>query len=194
MKKRLNIVLIALMAWVGMSAQGFYVGLEGSRVFENKNNTSYPNWELGAFASYSRTLYQRLGFDVQAGLYTQYYEDGSSFKEYIADPDAPQVSARNHHGVTFGGKLAASLSLKIVGPVSVFTGPVLGCNFFQKDYYGSDADDFGLHRAQLQWRLGAIADVRRLRLRLSWEHDLTRREPHNDCKQEGVTLSVAYRL
>ena len=199
MKRTLGLLLLLTLSAIGMCAQGLYVGVEGLKTFEKHQSNS--NWEFGAYASYSHSLFMRLGFDVQAGLYTQYFNDGTtgSFMDFIPYPDwVPPKYDR--YAVTFGGKLGAHLTLKVAGPISIFTGPSVRCNFFQKDYRRLEgekyhAEDYDLRRAVMQWGLGLSGDFKRFRVRLSWEADITKAcEDSDKAHQNGVMLSLAYRL
>lgn len=185
--------MIVLVSWIGVSAQGLYVGVDGMKTVGAYRN---PYWEVGAFASYARPLILRMGFDVEAGLYTQYYHNGTSVGEFIVNPFDNPVN-KNRHAVTFGGRIGANLTLKIAGPISIFTGPSANCNFFQKEYIkigeSHYRDDVSVHRAGMQWRVGITADIKFIRLRFSWARDLTGHDADHE-KQNSLLLSVAYRL
>ena len=194
MKQTLITLVISLLSVLSCYGQGFYAGLEGARLFGDEWCT---NWEIGAFASYSRRTSSYFGFDVQAGLYTQIYDDAPRFLMFVANPDEP-LFIPDDRANTFGGKIALCGFLRVAGPVAIFTGPVGSCNFYQKGAYkgGSRFDDISLHHAELQWRLGLMADIRRFRIRICWDHDLTNRffDWFNDEKMNALTLSVAFRL
>lgn len=190
MKKLITLYLFLALSALTVSAQGLYVGVEGKKM--TKNLWADPYWEFGAFASYARPLFLRLGFDVEAGLNTKYYPEGA-WGDWIGgppDPDAPYVKPKDH-ALTFGGRLAADITLKVAGPVSLFGGFIGNCNFFQKGYINDYTYEFQLPRAGVQLRVGATGDIWRLRFRAAWVHDLTEQD---GLRQNGVSVSVAYLL
>lgn len=182
MKQTLITFVIGLLSILSSYGQGFYAGLEGARLFGEELCT---NWEIGAFASYSHRTSSRFGLEAQAGLYTQIYDDAPV--QWLGGPLDDRAN-------TFGGKIALCGFLRVVGPVAIFTGPVGSYNFYQKGTLSSSGKrfDISLHHAELQWRLGLMADIRRFRVRVCWDHDLTNRWA--DYKLNAITLSVAFRL
>ncbi len=184
MKQILITFVISLLSILSSYGQGFYAGLEGARLFGEEMCT---NWEMGAFASYSHKTSSRFGLEVQAGLYTQIYDDAP----VTWDGGRPDDRAN-----TFGGKIALCGFLRVAGPVAIFTGPVGSYNFYQKGTLSSSGErfDISLHHAELQWRLGLMADIRRFRIRICWDHDLTYRCEECRDKLNALTLSVAFKL
>ncbi|MDE6854128.1 MAG: hypothetical protein K2J38_03640 [Muribaculaceae bacterium] len=183
MKKTLITLVVGLLGILSSFGQGFYAGLEGARLFGVEKCT---NWEIGAFASYSHKTSSRFGFEAQAGFYTQIYDDAPV--EWLGGPVDDRAN-------TFGGKMALCGFVRVVGPVAILTGPVGSYNFYQKgtshDFDGPRFDIW-INRAELQWRLGLMADIQRFRVRVCWDHDLTNRWV--DEKLNAITLSVAFRL
>lgn len=189
MKRLMSLFFLVLISYTGISAQGLYVGVEGKRMYENELANSF--WEFGAYASYSRHLALRLGFDIEAGLNTKYYPDGTVL--WLASPPDPNghYEKADQHAVTFGGKLATDLTLKVAGPISLFGGLVGNCNFFQKDYVNGRAVNFSLPRAGLQWRVGLTGDIMRFRIRAAFIRDITTQD---GSRQNGFSVSLTYRL
>lgn len=194
--KKILFILIALFSFLGTNAQGFYIGVEGCRTFkDNEDNAyEYSNWDAGVFASYSNHLFLRVGYEVNAGLYTRYYDN-----EIPMDiPNGISMKVSDMYALAYGGKIGANITLKIARPISVFSGPSLSYNFFQKGYVKHDGKKdsygiFGMHPALLQWKFGAQLDFWRIRTRLSWNFDVTKREELAN-RYNALELSVAYRL
>lgn len=194
--KKLLLILMAFFTLASANAQGFYAGVESSRLFKRYDLS--PNWDVEAFVSYSRPLFLQVGFEAQAGLYTQYF-DSPAGSEVYCDPALGYPKVTDSHAITFGGNLGLFVTLKIAGPISLFTGPSFDCDFVQRVRYKINGkrysdNDFANHRAMLQWRLGAIADIWKLRLKLSWDYDVTRRLDFCSERQSAITLSVAYNI
>jgi len=178
--KRLLSVLMLLPMFAAANAQAIHVGAEGSRY---TGDGTYPYWQAAVTGSYTMHLYENLSFDANASLYYQYYDDDWLYTPY---PDWVPPAGSGSPTQTFGGSIGLNGIIHVAGPISVFTGPRVMCNFVQKN--------FDLHRANMQWRVGLSADVWRLRIRASWDPVVTRRDSGDDDKGYGICLSVAWRL
>lgn len=165
--KKLFIMLLMLPMFVAAKAQ-FHVGAEVGRILNDDN----PYWQVSATGSYTRHLFQDLSLDANAALFYQNVDQNSWIPYAI-------------RGHTFGGSIGVNAILRVGGPISLFTGPKVQCNFVQKDYY--------MHRANLQWRVGLQADFWRLRLRASWDILCTNRASYGP-KGSLLSVGVAWAL
>lgn len=183
--KKFILMLLMLPFCAGADAQEFHVGAEGSSLVTG----DYKYWQIDAIGSYTRHLYENLSFDANASLYYQHYDDEISDWDW----DAGWYTGNNSsYSQTFGGSVGLNIIMHVGGPISVFSGPKVLCNFFQKAYYHGSAYDFALNRAGIQWRVGLSADVWRLRIRAAWNPWITDRGWDN--KGSTVSVSVAWRL
>ncbi len=165
--KKLLLMILLLPMFAAANAQ-IHVGAEAGRILNDYD----PYWQVSATGSYTRHLFQDLTLDADVALYYQYCDQNSYMPSAIK-------------GHTFGGSLGVNAILHVSGPVSLFTGPKGQCNFVQVDY--------GMHRANLHWRVGLQADLGKLRLRASWDILCTNRS-ENGPKGSLLSVGVAWKL
>lgn len=196
--KRLVVALFAVVSvlslWAGdMVSSGrhsLYAGVEGAFSF-NHTDISRPTGLyrlVGGFVSYSC----RMGdfyVNPELSLYYQYnpnmdfIKPGSSSK-----PDG--------YGDCFGGALGVYLGRNLGYGLSLFSGPLGKCNFYQRSYgyNGSKKESSGWegHRASLMWRFGVSYDVWRLRIRIAYDQHVTKQYDFHSLNDFAV--SVAYKF
>ena len=179
MKKLILFILLLPVCLIGR-AQGWYAGVEGGYFLGEKPRY----WQVAVTGSYTKAFSQFISLDANASLYNQNYNEAAIDVQYVPYPGwKPTHPASNSH--TFGGSLGINVMLKLNGPVSLFTGPKVDCNFYQPEYYE-------FHRATAQWRVGLNVDVWKLRVRASWDIMMTNR--NDSSKGSAITVGVAYKL
>lgn len=178
MKKLILLILLLPICLIGR-AQGWYVGVEGGHFLGEKPRY----WQVAVTGSYTMKFSQFISLDANASLYNQNYNVAAIDVQWFNPNADMNFSVSNSH--TFGGSLGVNAMLKLNGPVSLFTGPKVDCNFYQPKYYE-------FHRAMLEWRVGLNVDVWKLRIRASWDIMVTNRNDYR--KGSAISVGVAYNL
>ncbi len=178
--KRCLVTLVAtlsmLLAWavdtVSNERHSLHAGIEGAFSF-NHTDIEEPNGLYRQVSAYVSYTYHIKDFYLNPELSLYYQYNPNMF------PGIVGVTINDSHCDAFGSALGLYIGRKIAGPVSIFTGPLGKCNFYQGGSITSTSGnnlsgDWTAHRAALLWRFGVSFDVWRLRIRAAYDQHITK--------------------
>ncbi len=199
MKKLIMTMIAALAVGSGWSAEAIgpgslYVGAEGSYSVVHGYNNQFGLF--GIEGGYSFDVSSLFWLNPEASLYYQHLPELCNY-EFFA-PGATSGSASTCAN-TFGGGLGLYIGKDFIKPLGIFTGPLVRCNFYQKERVHFDNGDtmtydYSEHRANLLWRFGLEFKTWRLRVRASYDLYVTDRSIYDEKKSGAVAVGIAFRL
>ncbi len=196
--KRFVAVLFAVVSvlslWAGdmvsNKRHSLYAGVEGAFSF-NHTDISEPLGLyrlVGGFVSYA---YRMGDFYVNPEL-SLYYQYNPNLYPIMVGPGR----AADSYSDCFGGALGVYLGRNLGYGLSLFSGPLGKCNFYQDsyEYYDDKRKSYGWegHRASLMWRFGVSYDVWRLRIRIAYDQHVTKQ--YDSHTLNDFAVSVAYKF